>query len=133
MPAHVEPARRASGLSQECDLATQPSGLSIVCHWNGVFAFGTNPPTEAVTDALEWWARPRSTQFAASWAIARTSSSRSVGRPIRKYSLMRRQPWLNAASTAAYRSSSLISLLMTRRMRQVPPSGAKVSPVRRTC
>ena len=26
-----------------------------------------------------------------------------------------------------------MSLLITRRMRQVPPSGAKVSPVRRTC
>jgi hypothetical protein len=27
----------------------------------------------------------------------------------------------------------VISLLMTRRIRQVPPSGAKVSPVRRAC
>ena len=46
--------------------------------------------------------------------------------------MTRRQPWLKAASTALYRSSSVMSLLMTVRIRHVPPSGANVSPVRRT-
>ena len=61
-----------------------------------------------------------------------TSSSVSVGRPMRKYSFTRLHPWEKAASTAAYRSSSRMSLLITWRIRHVPPSGAKVRPVRRT-
>ena len=64
--------------------------------------------------------------------MPRMSSSVSVGRPVRKYSLTRRHPWEKADSTAPYRSSSRISLLITWRIRQVPASGANVSPVRRT-
>ena len=45
--------------------------------------------------------------------------------------MTRRQPELKADSTAPYRSSSRMSLLMIWRMRQVPASGAKVRPVRR--
>ena len=40
-------------------LRRSSSGASIVCHWNGVLALGTNPPTEAVTEAPLWWRRPR--------------------------------------------------------------------------
>ena len=56
------------------------------------------------------------------------SSSVSVGRPIMKYSLQRRQPAPNAASTAPNRSSSVTCLLMTSRKRCVPASGANVKP-----
>ena len=58
------------------------------------------------------------------------SSSVSVGRPVRKYSFIRRQPCEYADSTAPNRSSSEINLLITWRMRHVPASGANVSPVR---
>ena len=59
-----------------------------------------NPPTEATTVTDFEWRRPISTQCFPSSAMPMTSSSRSVGSPIRKYSLTRRQPWLKAASTA---------------------------------
>ena len=65
-----------------------------------MWGFGTNPPTDAVTVTDFWCRRPISTQWAPSSAMPMTSSSRSVGSPIRKYSLTRRHPWLNAASTA---------------------------------
>ena len=63
-------------------------------HWNGVCGFGTKPPTETVTEAEELYFFPSSTQLRPSSAMPRVSSSVSVGRPVRKYSFMRRQPWL---------------------------------------
>ena len=101
-------------------------------HWNGVCAFGTNPPTDAVQLAFLVCVRPIFTTSRASSAIPRVSTSVSVGRPVRKYSFTRCQPCEYAPSTAAYRSSSVMSLLITWRIRHVPPSGANVSPVRRT-
>ena len=59
------------------------------------------------------------------------SMSVSVGNPVKKYNLARDQPEAKADSTAPYRSSSVMSLLMTVRSRQVPASGAKVNPLRR--
>ena len=48
-----------------------------------------------------------------------------------KYSLMCRQPLANAVSAVRSMSASETILLITRRMRSVPASGANVSPVRR--
>ena len=53
-------------------------------HWNGVNGLGTKPPTETVMDGLPVWVLPSSTQFRASRAMPRVSSSVSVGRPVRK-------------------------------------------------
>ena len=53
-------------------------------HWNGVWALGTKPPTLTVTDARPVWRLPIATQFLASSAMPRVSSSVSVGRPMRK-------------------------------------------------
>ena len=75
--------------------------------------------------------RPIFTTSRASSLMPSVSSSISVGTPIRKYSFTGRQPW-DTPPTAANRSSSLMSLLITRRIRHVPPSGANVRPVRRT-
>ena len=69
-----------------------------------------------------------------SWAIlaiCSTSSSVSVGRPHMKYSFTCRQPLAYAVVTVLMRSSSDTILLMTRRIRSLPPSGANVRPERR--
>ncbi len=130
--------RRVTPLSRRVASRNRPmrrrrdSTVSWPNHWNGVWGLGTNPPTEAVTLADLLWARPMAAHRRASSAMPRVSSSLSVGNPVRKYSLTRRHPWENADSTAPYRSSSVMSLLITRRMRHVPASGAKVRPVRRT-
>jgi hypothetical protein len=75
--------------------------------------------------------RPVSMTLAASSAIPSTSSSVSVGRPHMKYSFTCRQPAAYAAATVSIRSCSLTCLLITRRSRSEPPSGANVSPDRR--
>ena len=46
-----------------------------------------------VTDARSVWRRPIATQLRASSAMPSVSSSVSVGRPVRKYSFIRDQPW----------------------------------------
>ena len=107
------------------------TSVFIPNHWNGVKAFGTNPPTLTVTEPLWPCSLASSTQRRASSTMPRVSSSVSVGSPTRKYSFTRFQPWLKAEPTAAWRSSSVMSLLMTWRMRHVPASGANVRPVRR--
>ena len=61
-------------------------------HWNGVNGLGTKPPSDTVTDGLLVCFLPISTQLRASSPMPRVSSSVSVGRPVRKYSFMRRQP-----------------------------------------
>ena len=48
-----------------------------------------------------------------------------------KYSFTCRQPPAYAVVTVRMRSSSVTCLLITLRMRSLPPSGAKVSPLRR--
>ena len=48
-----------------------------------------------------------------------------------KYSFTCRQPCPNASETVRMRSSSDTILLITRRIRSEPPSGANVSPERR--
>ena len=53
-------------------------------HWKGVCGLGTNPPTEATTVTDLEWRRPISTQCLPSSAMPMTSSSRSVGSPIKK-------------------------------------------------
>ena len=82
-------------------------------HWNGVCAFGTNPPTDTVQLACFVYCLPTLTTLRASSAMPRVSSSISVGKPTRKYNFTRRQPCEYAPSTAEYRSSSVMSLLMT--------------------
>ena len=100
-------------------------------HWNGVCGLGTNPPTLAVMLARLVYRRPIATQLRASSAIPSVSASVSVGSPVRKYSFIRVQPLAYADSTAPYRSSSVISLLITLRSRHDPASGANVNPLRR--
>jgi hypothetical protein len=67
-------------------LILRRSSATVFCpnHWNGVNGLGTNPPTLTVTDARLVWCLPISTQFGASSAMPRVSSSVSVGRPVRK-------------------------------------------------
>ena len=48
-----------------------------------------------------------------------------------KYNFTWRQPEAYAAVTVRIMSSSVTILLITRRIRSLPPSGAKVSPLRR--
>ena len=63
--------------------------------------------------------------------MASMSSSRSVGRPIMKYSFTCPQPREYAWSAMSSSSSSGIHLLITARSRGLAASGAKVRPVRR--
>ncbi len=94
---------------------------------------GTNPPMETV-QRMSFWpvtSRPFWMTFFAISAICSTSSSVSVGRPTMKYSFTWRQPLPYAAATVRIRSSSDTILLITLRMRSLPPSGAKVRPERR--
>ena len=65
-------------------------------------------------------------------AMASTSSSRSKGKPTMKYILMTFHPAWKVARTAVKRSFSSLPLLMTRRMRALPASGAMVKPLLRT-
>jgi hypothetical protein len=46
----------------------RPSSSTVFCpnHWNGVNGLGTNPPTDAFTEAPRVWERPISTQLRAS-------------------------------------------------------------------
>ncbi len=62
------------------------SSWALFCpnHWNGVCAFGTKPPTDAVALAFFVYLRPIFTTSRASSAIPSVSSSISVGTPIRK-------------------------------------------------
>src|SRR5436309_1690704 len=109
------------------------AGVAMAAHWNGVCGFGTKPPIETVhrmsRDPVA--ARPALITSWASRAICTTSSSVSVGRPHMKYSFTCRHPLVYAVTTVRIRSSSVTILLMTRRIRSDPPSGANVSPVRR--
>ncbi len=95
--------------------------------------FGTNPPIDTVQRMslrpVTW--RPSAITRLASSATCSTSSSVSVGRPTMKYSFTWRQPCEYAAETVRIRSSSVTILLMTLRIRSLPPSGAKVRPERR--
>ena len=56
----------------------------------------------------------------------------SVGSPIIKYSFTEVQPPAKALVQVRSTSSSVTFLLITSRIRWVPASGAKVSPLRRT-
>jgi hypothetical protein len=109
------------------------SGEDIDAHWNGVCGFGTNPPIDTVhrMSLVPVAARPALITSWASRAIWSTSSSVSVGRPHMKYNFTCRQPFEYAVTTVLIRSSSDTILLITRRIRSDPPSGAKVRPVRR--
>ena len=53
-------------------------------HWNGVWAFGTKPPTDTVQLACFVNCLPTFTTLRASSAMPSVSSSISVGRPTRK-------------------------------------------------
>ena len=59
------------------------STSSCEAHWNGVCGLGTNPPMETVQrmSLCPATSRPLAITFLARSAIARTSSSVSVGRP----------------------------------------------------
>ena len=109
------------------------SGWACAAHWNGVCGLGTNPPIEIVqrTSLRPDAARPALITLCAMSAIWTTSSSSSVGSPHMKYSLTCRQPCPNASETVRMRSSSDTILLITRRIRSEPPSGANVRPERR--
>ena len=113
--------------------ASTVSGSACAAHWNGVCGLGTKPPIDTVQRMSLWPAASRPARMT-SWAISAissTSSSVSVGRPHMKYSFTWRQPCAYAAETVRIRSSLLTILLITRRSRSEPPSGAKVSPERR--
>ena len=95
--------------------------------------FGTKPPIETVQRMS---LRPDASRPAliTSWArraICNTSSSSSVGKPHMKYNFTWRQPDAYAAVTVRIKSSSVTILLMTLRIRSLPPSGANVNPLRR--
>jgi hypothetical protein len=64
--------------------------------------------------------------------MASRSFGVSVGSPTMKYSLIRRQPAEKALRVAASTSESVKGLLITRRRRSVPASGAMVNPDLRT-
>ena len=100
-----------------------------------MYAFGTNTATETDTltpllGPLPTTLRPISSTRSAVSLIATMSSSVSVGRPIMKYSFIRRQPLRNAFSAAVSMSFSVTFLLMTSRRRWLPASGANVRPPR---
>src|ERR1700755_3600597 len=125
-----------SALTAARSLRSRPSttsGCAWAAHWNGVGGLGTPPPMEIVqrTSLRPDAARPALMTLWAMSAIWTTSSSSSVGSPHMKYSLTWRQPCPNASETVRMRSSSDTILLITRRMRSEPPSGANVSPERR--
>ncbi len=94
--------------------------------------FGTNVETPIRTAARRLMALPASSVRMHRSAMASTSSSRSVGRPIMKYVFTCVQPRRNASAAMPSSSSSGMNLLMTARRRGVAASGAKVSPLRRT-
>ena len=108
------------------------SGSHCAAHWNGVCGFGTNPPIEIVhrMSLRPLACRPARMTFFAISAICSTSSSVSVGSPHMKYSFTCRQPAAYAALTVRIKSSSDTILLMTLRIRSLPPSGANVRPDR---
>ena len=125
-----------SALTAARSLRSRPSttsGWACAAHWNGVCGLGTNPPIEIVqrTSLRPDAARPALITLCAMSAIWTTSSSSSVGSPHMKYSLTCRQPCPNASETVRMRSSSDTILLITRRIRSEPPSGANVRPERR--
>ena len=103
------------------------SGRACGAHWNGVCAFGMKFDVLTRTRARPpWYLRPISRTCCASVTMPSMSSCVSVGWPTMKYILTLVQPWLNAFSAAAYRSSSVTILLIVMRRRSVPASGAKV-------
>src|SRR5258708_5942242 len=113
--------------------ASPVSWSHCAAHWKGVCGFGTKPPIDTVhlMSRRPVAFRPASITRCATLAIASTSSSVSVGSPHMKYSLTCRHPLAYAVETVLIRSSSVTILLITLRIRSVPPSGAKVSPDRR--
>ncbi len=57
------------------------------------------------------------------------SSLVSVGSPTMKYNLMLNQPFLNISAKVSKISGSVSCLFITRRIRSLPASGAKVKPI----
>ena len=84
VPADGEPPGGAGLLAQQVDLALQLVDRVLAEPLEGRVRLGDEPPTEATTVTDLEWRRPISTQCLPSSAMPMTSSSRSVGSPIRK-------------------------------------------------
>ena len=106
--------------------------VSCAHHCSGVCGLGTCDDTLTVTSA-----RPPMIGLPIAsmrWPVStmpRTSASSSVGSPIMKYSFTRCQPRANTLRVDSSMCASVMFLFTTSRMRWVPASGAKVSPVMR--
>ena len=105
---------------------------SIGSHCSGVHGFGANaftdrvrPPT--VADCPPPRSQKRAYILRVNATMASTSACVSVGSPIMKYSLRDCTPPRTSDSVARRISGSLRFLLITRRMRSEPASGATVT------
>ena len=78
-------------------------------------------------------AKNRCLFFLTVWVIASTSDMVSVGRPTIKYSFKLGMPFSTSVMAAVKMSFSLSPLLITRRRRSVPASGAMVAVLTLLC
>ena len=105
---------------------------SIGSHCSGVHGLGANAFTDSVRPPTAAgfslpFSQNRAYILCVNATIASTSACVSVGSPIMKYSLSVCTPPRTSRSVARRISGSLRFLLMTRRMRSEPASGATVT------